>query len=109
MGIPEVVIKTDHKLAHICDVLVYDYFENERGISNPSEQIVRINCVRRGYYNSCLWNKKVKSFCLQSNLMGEGKQTFAPEDFEPDEPMFANKPAFAIGDSLSIYESTVVD
>jgi hypothetical protein len=31
---------------------------------------------------------------------------FAPEDFEPDEPMFASKPAFAIGDSLSMYEST---
>lgn len=41
--------------------------------------------------------------------MKEDNSTFAPDDFEPDEPIFASKPAFAIGDSVVIYKSTTVD
>lgn len=35
--------------------------------------------------------------------------TYAPDDKEPDGPMLARMPAFAMGDSVETYASTVLD
>lgn len=34
---------------------------------------------------------------------------FAPDDLEPEGPMLAKRPAFAIGDSEAAYASAVLD
>ena len=78
--------------------LLSNHFESERGITNPSVEVVRVNGARAGNDDSGLRSEVFG----QTETGAKGRRTFAPEDLEPLGPILAKRPDLAIGDSFAM-------
>lgn len=76
-------------------ILIDDDFEDESRISDPAKEVVWILCGWRCNYNTRLITKSEKRYSLVLRIV----HTKAPDDLDPAEPIFASKPALAIGPS----------
>ena len=84
-----------------------DHSESEGSITDPTVEIVRVDGVWTCDNDSGLMGESFELGKKKGLEMYRGRRTLAPEDLEPSGPMLAKSPAFAIGDSFPMYESTV--
>ena len=78
--------------------LVCDNLEYKGRVADPTVKVVRIVGIWTGNHNSSL---KEDYWRYHAGVV---RRTLAPDDLVPFGPMFARRPALAIGDSVLKYE-----
>ena len=77
-------------------------FEDEGGVSSPSEEVVGVGLARTSDDYARLKKFKNSSLGFDLNSIGVYLLTLAPAALEPLPPMLASRPVFAMGDSVAM-------